>query len=194
MFKSTDNNANDVVVAVYSSHESAENAIKKLADGNIPMKEISIVGRGYYSDEKFVGFYNTGDRMKFWGKYGAFWGGMWGILAGGLFVTVPAIGPVVVLGGLASMVLSGIEGAVVAGGLSALAGAFSGIGIPKNTVMQYEQAVKADRFLILVQGTAEETERARAILKATDARQVDSHGVQNKGSDDYAAIRLKDAS
>src|SRR5271154_6034179 len=165
-------NTNDAVIAVFETHTGAERAVKKLADGNIPMKEISIIGKGYHTDEKVVGFYNTGDRMKFWGKYGAFWGGLWGILVGGLFVTVPVIGPVVVLGSFAAMVLSGIEGAVVVGGLSALGGAFFSIGIPKDTVLQYEQAVKADSFLILVQGTAEEIERARSILKTSNARQV----------------------
>jgi hypothetical protein len=37
-----------------------------------------IVGKGYHTDEQVVGYYNTGDRMKVWGKNGAFWGGFWG--------------------------------------------------------------------------------------------------------------------
>ncbi len=185
------NNENNSVVAVYDSHEIAESAVKKLADGNIPMKEISIIGRGYHTDEKVVGFYNTGDRMKFWGKYGAFWGAMWGILMGGLFVTVPVIGPVVVLGGFAAMVLSGIEGAVVVGGLSALGGALASIGIPRDTVLQYENALKADGFMILVQGTMEEIEHARSILKTSNAKQVDTHCCNEKSVNEGAAIRLK---
>jgi len=39
------------------------------------MKKLSIVGRDYHTDEHVVGYYNTGDRMKVWGKTGAFWGG-----------------------------------------------------------------------------------------------------------------------
>lgn len=186
---SNDNNTS--VVAVYDSHDDAERAVKKLADGNIPMKEISIIGKGYHTDEKVVGFYNTGDRMKFWGKYGAFWGGMWGILMGGLFVTVPVIGPVVVLGSFAAMVLAGIEGAVVVGGFSALAGALASIGIPRDTVLQYENALKADSFLVLVQGAAEEVERARSILKTSNAKQVDHHACKDKGVNESSAIRLK---
>lgn len=169
------NDANNAVVAVYDSHETAEKAIKKLTDANIPMKEISIIGRGYHTDEKVIGFYNTGDRMKFWGKYGAFWGGMWGLLAGGLFLTSPVIGPVVIVGSFAAMVLTGVEGAVIVGGVSALAAALASIGIPKDTVLQYERAIEADGFVVLVQGTAEETERARAILKTSNAKQVDAH-------------------
>lgn len=185
------NEADNAVVAIYDTHTSAELAVKKLADGNIPMKEISIIGKGYHTDEKVIGFYNTADRMKFWGKYGAFWGGVWGILAGGLFVAVPAIGPVVVLGSFASMVLSGIEGAVVVGGLSALGGAFFSIGIPKDTVLQYENAIKAEEFLILVQGTAGETKRAQDILKAGGARQVDMHCRKDECANEDSAIRLK---
>ena len=178
------NDSDNSVIGVYDSHEKAEKAVKKLADGSIPMKEISIIGKGYHTDEKVVGFYNAGDRMKFWGKYGAFWGALWGILVGGLFVTIPVIGPVVVLGSFAAMVLSGIEGAVVVGGLSALGAALFSIGIPKDTVLQYENALKADEFLILVQGSASEVERARDILKSSNAKQVDMH----------AALKLKAAS
>jgi hypothetical protein len=42
------------------------------------MKHLSVVGKGYHSEEKVVGFYNIGDRIKFWGTRGAFWGGFWG--------------------------------------------------------------------------------------------------------------------
>jgi len=180
-------NPNNAVVAVYDTHTNAERAVKKLADGNIPMKEISIIGKGYHTDEKVVGFYNTGDRMKFWGKYGAFWGALWGILASGLFMTLPVIGAVVVLGSFAAMVLSGIEGAVVVGGLSALGGALFSIGIPKDTVLQYENALKADEFLILVQGSAAEVERARDILKTSSAKCVDIHSGQGNTQELRAA-------
>lgn len=182
------------MVAVYDSHDTAESAVRKLADANIPMKEISVIGRGYHTDEKVIGFYNTGDRMKFWGKYGAFWGGLWGLLAGGLFLSVPVLGPVVVLGGFAAMVLTAIEGAVVVGGVSALAAALISIGIPKNTVLQYENAIKADGFLILVQGAVEEVERARAILKTSNAKQVETHCCEGNSIDDNAMPKVKIAS
>lgn len=185
---------NNAVVAVYDSHEIAEKAIKKLTDANIPMKEISIIGRGYHTDEKVIGFYNTGDRMKFWGKYGAFWGGMWGLLAGGLFITAPIVGPVVVLGSFAAIVLTGIEGAAIVGGVSALAAALASIGIPKDTVLQYEQAIKADGFIILVQGTAEETERARSILQTSNAKKVEAHCCGGKSMKECATPNVKLAS
>ena len=36
------------------------------------MKKLSIVGKDYHTDEHVVGYYNTGDRMMYWGKLGLF--------------------------------------------------------------------------------------------------------------------------
>ena len=140
------------IVAVFADHQAAEAAVKKLAAAGFEMKNLSVVGKGYHTDEKVVGFYNTGDRVKFWGTRGAFWGGFWGLFFGGLFMTIPVVGHVVVLGYLAAMVVSGLETAVVVGGLSALGAALYSIGIPKDSVIQYETAVKADDFLVMAHG------------------------------------------
>ena len=32
------------------------------------MRKLSIVGKGYHTDEQVVGYYNTGDRMKYLGQ------------------------------------------------------------------------------------------------------------------------------
>jgi len=82
----------DTVVAVFANHEGAESAVKKLSAAGFAMKDLSLIGKGYHSEEKVVGFYNTGDRIKFWGKWGAFWGGFWGLFFGGLFISIPVIG------------------------------------------------------------------------------------------------------
>src|SRR5271156_5233656 len=143
---------NDSVVAVFGDHSSAESAIKKLAASGFAMKNLSVVGKGYHTDEKVVGFYNMGDRIKFWGTRGAFWGGFWGLFFGGLFMTIPLVGHVVVLGYLATIVVAGLENAVVVGGLSALGAALYSLGIPKDSVLQYETELKADSFLVMARG------------------------------------------
>jgi hypothetical protein len=61
------------VVATYRTHTEADHAVKELQRGRIDMRKLSIVGKGYHTDENVVGYYNTGDRMKYWGKIGAFW-------------------------------------------------------------------------------------------------------------------------
>lgn len=61
-------------VAVFDWHEDAETAIRELQRAGFDMKKLSIVGRDYHTEEHAVGFYNSGDRVKYWGKQGAFWG------------------------------------------------------------------------------------------------------------------------
>jgi hypothetical protein len=88
---------------------------------------------------------------------------------------IPGVGHVVVLGYLAAMAMSAIETAVVVGGLGALGAALFSIGIPKNSVIQYETALKADNFLVMAHGTAEEIHRAKAILGTANAARIDVH-------------------
>ena len=167
----------DTVIAVFADHNAAEAAVKTLTAAGFEMKNLSVVGKGYQTDEKVVGFYNTGDRIKFWGTRGALWGGLWGMFFGGLFLTIPVVGHVVVLGYLASMAIYGIENAIVVGGMSALGAALYGIGVPKDSVIQYETAVKADSFLVMAHGTAGEMVRAKTILGATKPARLDVHKV-----------------
>lgn len=165
----------DSVVALYSDHDAAEIAIKKLAAAGFELKNLTVVGKGYHTDEKVAGFYNTGDRIKFWGSRGAFWGGFWGLFFGGLFITIPVVGHVVVLGYLAAVAISALENAALVGGLSALGAALYSIGIPKDSVLVYEAAVKADDFLVMAHGSADDIARAKKILGTTDATRVDVH-------------------
>lgn len=156
----------DAVVAVFADHAAAEAAVRKLTAGGFAMKHLSIVGKGYHTEEKVVGFYNTGDRMKFWGSRGAFWGALWGLFFGGVFLSVPLVGPVLVVGFLAATLIPALEGAVVVGGLSVLGAALSSIGIPKDSVLEYETEIAADSFLVMASGTAAEVAHAKATLDA----------------------------
>jgi hypothetical protein len=165
----------DTAIAVFPDHNAAEGAVKKLAQAGFDMKSLSIVGKGYHTDDKVVGFYNIGERVKFWGRRGAFWGGLWGLFFGGLFITIPLVGSVAVLGYLATVMITAIENAVVVGGLSALGAALYSIGVPKDSVIQYETALKVDGFLLMAHGPAAEVSHAKAILAGLGPSQVDVH-------------------
>jgi hypothetical protein len=166
----------ETVIGVFPNHETAETAIKGLSDAGFDMKNLSLVGKGYHSDEKVMGFYSSGDRIKFWGTRGAFWGGFWGLFFGGIFMTIPIVGHVIVLGYLAAVAVSAVEGAVVVGGLSALGAALYSIGIPKDSVIQYESDMKVDRFLVMAHGSDEEVARAKKILGAASPMRLDVVG------------------
>jgi len=114
-------NDNNAATAIYETHGQAEQGLP-------------LGGRCRH--------YDTGDRMKHWGK----------------------IGPLAVAGPIVSWIVAGLEGAAVVGGLGALGAALFAIGIPKDSVLKYEAATKADKFLVLVHGTGENARRAKQIL------------------------------
>jgi hypothetical protein len=155
------------VVCIYSTHAKAEAAVKALQSSGFNMKQLSIVGKDYHSEEQPVGYYNTGDRMKAWGKFGAFWGGLWGLLFGSAFFLIPGIGPLVVGGPLVTWIVGALEGAALMGGLSALGGALFSIGVPKDSIVKYETAIRAGKFVLLAHGTMAEVSRAREVLSST---------------------------
>src|SRR5664280_587422 len=163
------------VVAIYETHSQAEEAVKELQRAGFDMKKMSIVGKDYHTDEQVVGYYNAGDRMKYWGAQGAFWGGLWGMLFGAAFFVIPGIGPILVAGPLVAWIVGALEGAVVFGGLSAVGAALYSFGIPKDSVLKMELALKADKFLVIAHGTASDVAKAREILSTAGAADVLQH-------------------
>src|SRR6202451_1239341 len=163
------------VVALYSTHTEANEAVKELQRDGIDMQTLSIVGRGHHTDEHAVGYYNAGDRMKYWGKAGAFWGGFWALLFGSAFFMIPGLGPILAAGPVVGWIVGALESAAVVGGVSALGAGLFSLGIPKDSIVKYEASVKAGKFLLIAHGTANEVEHARDILQNSGAEQINLH-------------------
>lgn len=164
------------VVAIYDTHEQAEHAIKELQVAGIDMKSLSIAARDTHTDEHVVGYYNAGDRMKYWGKMGAFWGGFWGLLFGSAAFAIPGLGPVLVAGPLVAWIVGGLEGAAVVGGVSAVGAGLVSIGIPKDSVLKYDVALKTDKFMLVVHGSPDCVAKAKTIIDGTAHSYSTVHG------------------
>lgn len=166
---------NNSVVAIYSVHTDAEAAVKELQKSGFDMKKLSIVGRDYHTEEQVVGYYNIGDRMKAWGKTGAFWGGMWGLLFGSAFFWIPGLGPTLVAGPLVSLIVGALENAAAVGVMSAAGAGLFAMGIPDNSILRYETALKAGKFVLIAHGTLDEANRAKEILGRGKPDSLDHH-------------------
>jgi hypothetical protein len=181
-------NENDAIVAVYNSHQEAEDAVTQLQRGGFDLKKLSIVGKEYHTEENVVGYYNAGDRMRYWGSMGAFWGGLWGLLVGAAFFVIPGIGPVLVAGPLAASIIAALEGAVAVGGLSAIGAGLYSIGIPKDSIVRYDVALKADKFLLIAHGTSDEIARGKEIVQKTFPVEVNVHPAETSQPASLAGV------
>ena len=156
-------------VAVYNSHQEAESAIKLLSTNGFDMKNLSIIGQDYETLERPIGFVNVGDRMLSWGKFGAFWGTIWGLMFGSAMLFIPGIGYIM----FAGYIVAAIEGAALGGGFAAIGAALASIGIPNDSVISFEANLKAGSFLLLIHGSEQDTQRAKEVLAPTTPERLE---------------------
>jgi ABC-type antimicrobial peptide transport system permease subunit len=151
-------------VYVFNTHAEAEDAIQSLVRSGFDVKKLSIIGKGYHSEERAVGFYTTADKIKSWGGAGAFWGGIWGVLLAPAVFFLPGVGLVAMAGPFVATLVGALEGAAVVGGVSALGAALTQIGVKKEQAIKYETALKVDKYILMVHGDPEEISKARLVL------------------------------
>jgi hypothetical protein len=162
-------------VYLFDTHADAEQAIRSLNDAGFNMKKLSLVGKGWHTEEQAMGFYSSGDRIKSWGGRGAFWGSLWGLLFSPAVFILPGIGLLALAGPVVVALVSALEGAVVVGSISALGAAMMQIGVPKDQAIKYETALKVDKFVLLIHGTAAEVAQARSVLSRSAAKPTIAH-------------------
>ena len=158
-------NQDDVPVYVYKTHDAAEEAVRLLMTSGFAAGQLSLIGKGYHSEEHPVGFYTTGDRIKSWGRSGAFWGGFWGLLLGPTVFFLPGLGLVAMVGPFVAMLVGVLEGAALVGGVSAIGAALIRFGVAQDQVVKYENALTVDHYVLLVHGTAAEVRKAHGLLR-----------------------------
>jgi hypothetical protein len=164
------------VVGVYTHLDEAENAVRKLGEGGFPIQHVSIIAQDLGSEKKIHGFVTACDVAKSSARTGAWVGGIFGLLVGAAFLWVPGVGPLVVAGSMASVLLGGLEGAVAGATSAGLLGWLMSLGISKQHILKYEQHVKAGKYLVIAHGSPDDAAKAKQVLTATKPAELDVHG------------------
>ena len=158
-------------VAVYPDHAQAEEAVRLLMHAGVPAQRISIVGKDWQAREDIQGYYRPADEIGQGAGTGAWVGGLFGLMMGfGLFV-LPVAGALIVLGPIAGLIAGAVGGTAV----GALVGALSSLGIPKDQALKYQTRLQAGEFLVIVNGSADEIEKAREALKDSGHLELQDH-------------------
>ncbi|MEO8706169.1 MAG: permease [Kofleriaceae bacterium] len=161
-----------LVIATYASHVEAAAALHQLRSCGFDMKKWSILGKDVLAQEGSFGFYSSGNHMKFWAGRGDVWADVWSILLGGGFFFIPPIGPLVVMGPLATWIVDALETAAAGEESLAPGIVLMRVGLPSDRVERYELDVRSGNYLVLALGSALLAESARVVLSATSASQL----------------------
>ncbi|PCJ87401.1 MAG: DUF1269 domain-containing family protein [Thiotrichaceae bacterium] len=151
-------------VSIYSSHQSAEQALGELRVEGLDVQQISIVGKGYQNEEHPVGFYTTGEHIYYQGVQTAFWSNLQKLLSSASFFWLPGFGTLATAGFIVRLLVEGQESIEVGGGFNVLGKSLFSMGIPRDSIVDYEQAIKAGKILLIVHGMRSDVERAYHIL------------------------------
>jgi hypothetical protein len=177
-----------IIVALYSDKEPAQRIVAKLVEEGFVMDEISLLGRageGKGDDLLGISYQGTGEKVKVWGEHGAFWGGIWGLLATALgMFFIPGIGPVAAAGSVVGTIIDVLAGtaagAVVGGGVLAGAAAVSQLsaalhrqGVPQDKLQHLHDAIRSGKYLLMLRCGENEADYWRGMLNGTGAVEVD---------------------
>ena len=187
MMKEPKDSKRRLLLAMYPDLQAAEAAVTLLQREDFPMDRVSLLGRalGRASDagDDPVGFYypQLGQRVRGWGKHGALWGSLWGLLAGaaGVFL-LPGVGPLIAAGPLVETLVGAAAGAGIGGGVMAGAGAAAHLstavhrmGIPRDEIDHVVDAIHDGMHLVMLivpREDAEDWSETLAMTKPRDLR------------------------
>lgn len=151
-------------VLLYPNYQDARQAVEKLQTQNFNMKTVSIIGKGDASlqqhfgtsaIDKQVGFHNISARWR---------ESLWNIPGGVLFFTLADFGALVAAGSIVALLMQEKNDMDINKGFTVLATALFNMGIPGESIKQYEEAVKAEKILLTVNGVRSDVEQACHIL------------------------------
>ncbi len=158
----------NAAVAIYRDSRAAGTAIQKLKESGFDMAKVSVAARDERSGSHVTGYYRGTNGMNYWGRLEQFWGPLWGLLSGWAFFAVPGLGPVLVAGPLAGWTVAILENAAIFGGLTVIGAGLYNIGVPKESVLGCEAAMRDGKYIVLVHGAGEEVGRAKKLLTTAE--------------------------
>jgi hypothetical protein len=125
-----------------------------------------------FEDERMADSYSPGNRIRHLGRIGAFGGGVLGLFLGSACVFIPRDGLWLMTGPLVSWMLLGLAGAMVVGGLGALAAGIYNLGIAHDSILQSESAFDTSTFGVRGDSSTRQASLARGIIKQSNLQVV----------------------
>jgi len=163
------------VFGIYSNVTQAEVAVDALVDSGFTNADVSVLMADNQGSKDFAHEKNTKapEGTTTGVAAGGAIGGTLGLLAGIGALAIPGIGPLIAAG----PIMGALAGLGVGGAVGGIVGALVGMGIPEYEAKRYEGRIKEGGVLLSAHcDTADEIDRAKAILERTGATDIASAG------------------
>jgi hypothetical protein len=181
-------------VGAFENRRDAEMALTELKNSGFSMNQVSLIGKD--SDGHVAGMDVTAqtsgkakgnkadEGAKAGAATGATVGGLGGLLVGLGALAIPGIGPVLLGGAAATALATALSGGAIGAAAGGLTGGLVGLGIPEDRAKVYNDRLNRGDYLVMVDGTEEELDRAQTILNR--------HNIDDLGIYDASEIAATD--
>jgi len=163
-------------IGTFSNHAEAQAALQELKESNFPMDLVSVVGQNIDRNSNVAGA-ESSDRLsdlethnkadegaKKGAATGGALGGLTGLLVGLGMVAIPGLGPVMLAGAGATALATTLTGGAIGAATGGIVGGLVGMGIPEEQARTYSDRVEQGDYLVMVEGSDENIQRAQSIL------------------------------
>lgn len=157
-------------IGVFSHRHDAEAALGELRSAGFSMNQVSLIAKDERLVDRHSDRHHGDDNKADEGlRSGAITGGVLGTL-GGLLVglgalAIPGVGPVILAGATATTLATALTGGVIGAAAGSIVGGLVGLGIPEEQAKVYSDRFSRGHYLLMVEGTDAELDRAEAILR-----------------------------
>lgn len=162
------------VVAILPDRIQAEAAYSALEAANLPMSQVSILGRGYKSADEY-GFLDPKKPARKQALLMATWLVPFGFIAGVAFNLATAYQLVPSAGVLGNQMIGGFLGAIAGAMGSFFVGGGTGLVFGGGDALPYRNRLKAGKYLVVVKGQPNLTNQATKILKQFDPENIQGY-------------------
>lgn len=178
-------------VGTFSSRRDAEAALNQLRESGFAMDKVSVLAKNAENDEQLGGA-NVNDRKSSEASEGAgvgavtgtALGGVTGLLIGLEALLIPGVGPFLAAGTIATT----LAGAGVGAAAGGLVGALANLGVPEDDARGYNDRISQGDYLVTVDGTLDEIERAGMIFQNRGIRDWNIYDVSNRRRYDRGGV------
>lgn len=162
------------VIAVLADRIQAEAAYSLLEKEGLPMKQVSILGKGYKTADEF-GLIDPKQPARKQAKLMSFWLIPFGFVAGVAFNLSTQYQLVPEAGMIGNHLLGGLLGAVAGAMGSFFVGGGAGLMFGSGDALPYRNRLKEGKYLVVVSGAPNVTNKATSILRSLETESLQAY-------------------
>lgn len=162
------------LIAVLSDRIAAESAYCALEKEGLPMKQVSILGRGYKTADEF-GLIDPTQEAKKQAKLMAIWLVPFGFFAGATFSLITDLKTFEFAGEIGNHLIGGLLGAISGAMGSVVVGGSGGMAFGSGDALPYRNRLEAGKYLVAVKGSEDLTKKAAGILEKFEPENIQGY-------------------